>query len=398
MSPADEVTRPAASAAGSPFLDRFLVQLGFDRVFIDSVLGDLAEERAEYALTHGTLFARGRNAWEIARSLSYLLATGFVRGNTEVRMRIAGAIAFVLFLSTSAVIAFLSRDGLPATIVLGGGDRAEGMVVNSLQTTQLQTHVLDDRGHRLPTQPVRFEWVSGAPIALSPTGVIRCDANSDAIVRATTRGINASLAVHCRPVRELRTSDWMDFLVGDAPRDLPLIAVGLDGRPVLQLRGMTDVSDTSIAALEGSKLQPRSAGVTDLTVSIGDRRRTMQIIVHQIVASFSALRDDDRHIAIPVRLARGETTRLALPPGTFWLKYLPRKAGDAPPSISVDGGANCAASDGLHTYHVVSDEVVTYCVVQSNRASVTLAHGMSGARVVEGALALDRVDETIRKP
>ena len=397
MSRGDERARVVSNEGGTPLPDRMLGVLGFDRVFIDAVLGDLAEERALRVEKSGALPAGAWHAREVARSLPHWILTAFRRGDLHMRLRIAGVLAFLVSLAASVVIAFITRDGPPAAIVLGNGDPVEGVVINNAQPTQLQTSILDARGHRLSTDPVQFTRVSGASIALSPNGVIHCERNADAIVRATVRGVDADLAVHCRPVRELRTSDWIDLMLGQAPLDLPFVAIGVDGRAVTQLRGVTDVSDTSIAALEGTKLRARAPGATDVTITIGDRRRKRHVIVHTFVASFIGLRDNQKHVAIPIRLARGDTVRLALPLGVYWVKYLPRLADDPPPSIELGGGPNCGASDGLRNYRVVADAVMTYCVVERAGAFVTLGHGMGGAPLIEGALALDRVDDTPRR-
>lgn len=171
-----------------------------------------------------------------------------------------------------------------------------------------------------------------------------------------------------RPVREPRVSDWVDYVVGD----------------------------TSVAAIEGTRLEPRAPGQTDLTVTVGDRSKKMRVIVHRLVASFTSLRNDETHVALALQLAQGDTSTFALPPGVYWLKSLPRVAGEAPPTITLAGGANGGTGDGLRDYRVVSDVVMTYCVVDRAGASVTVAHGTSGLPMVRGSLALDRVEQVTK--
>ena len=84
--------------------------------------------------------------------------------------------------------------------------------------------------------------------------------------------------------------------------------------------------------------------------------------------------------------------RWALPRGTFWLKYLPARPGEAPPTIVLRGSANCSNGNGLRVLFVSMDVFAKYCIAFGPDASVEVAHGRFGAAVVEGFLALDRVD------
>lgn len=379
-------------ATRSSLFERVLAVLGFDDAFIDSIAGDLAEEHAERLEAQGALRANAWRIGEVARSLPHWIRNCFERGDLNTKLRIAGAVALVLSIATSAVIAFVTRDGAPAAIVLGGGDPVEGVVVNHTEPTLLRADVLDARGHRLAGDSIRFRQITGAPVSMSANGLVHCRSNADAVIRATAEGVSSDLTLHCRPVRELRVSDWVDFVVGDAPRDLPFVAIGDDGAHVTQLRGSATIGDSSVAALVGTRVHPRAAGLTDVKLVIGDRARKLRVIVHDIVSSFTNLRADQAHVAIRVRLAQGDTIGYRLPRGVYWLKYLPRNAGEAPPMIELGGGANCGNGDGLRDYRVVSDAVMTYCVIQSDHAFVTIAHGMGGLPVIDGAIALDRVD------
>ena len=178
----------ARVTTGTSTLGRLLVLLGFDAAIVDGILGDLTEEHARRRDARGALQASAWYAREVARSLPHWVVVGFRRGDAFTRMRIAGVLALTMSIATSAVIAYLSRDGSPASIVLGGGDPIEGVVINHTEATVLQTSVLDDRGHRLPSAHVAFRQVSGAPLTLSSTGIIHCTENSDATVRATAHG------------------------------------------------------------------------------------------------------------------------------------------------------------------------------------------------------------------
>ncbi len=397
MTPIDRTVRAKrAEAAGSSLLEELLIQLGFDDVFVDGVLGDLAEECAERREAHGVARANAWRVREVVRSLPHWIRSALRRGDLNTRLRVAGVLALLVSLAASGMIAYAMRDGAPSAIVLGGGDPIEGVVVNHTEPTMLRADLLDDRGRRLIGDTIEFRQISGAPVSLSRKGEVHCRANVDATIRATAGGVSTTLELHCRPVHELRVSDWVDFVVGDSPRDLPFVALDGNGARVTQLRGSATIGDSSIAALEATRVRPRAAGVTDVKLVIGDRARKMRVVVHGIVSSFIGLRDDQSHVAIPVRLAQGDTVGYKLPHGAYWLKYLPRHADEAPPTIELGGGGNCGNSDGLRDYRVVSDVVMTYCVIQSDHAYVTVSHGMGGLPVIEGAIALDRVDPSDR--
>ena len=285
----------------------------------------------------------------------------------------------------------LLRDGPPARLVAGIGDSSDGIVVNNMRPVQLTTRVLDTRGHVLGSGAVRYQRMSGAELTLSPQGALTCEQRGDATVRASLGTIITDVDVHCRPVKELRASTWVDLVAGDPPRDLPFVATGVDDRPVLQLRGAARVLDSSVAALEGTTIRPRGIGQTSVSVDVGDRRVRMEVVVHEPVNSFVGLRADQRFVAVPVRLARGDTLHWNLFAGAFWLRYVPRQSGGLPPTIAVNGAISCAPGDGLMAYRLPLEEVATYCIVRPGGATVTLAHGATGAAVIEGSLALDRV-------
>ena len=114
----------------------------------------------------------------------------------------------------------------------------------------------------------------------------------------------------------------------------------------------------------------------------------MGVRVHELVPSLENLRADQRLVATPVKLAQGDTVYWPLPTGMFWLKYLPRAAGDAPPTITVDGPVSCRASDGIHAYRVDLDVYAVECSAGKG-ARVKLAHGKILAPIVEGRLAIE---------
>ena len=139
----------------------------------------------------------------------------------------------------------------------------------------------------------------------------------------------------------------------------------------------------------GSTIAPRRPGRTMVEVQVGDREFRMRVLVHELVPSLEGLRDNQPLIATPVRLAQGDTVQWPLPTGMFWLKYLPRVLGEAPPTITVVGPVSCRQSDGIHAYRVDLDVYAAECSAGKG-ATVKIAHGAMGAAVVDGRLAIER--------
>ena len=195
-------------------------------------------------------------------------------------------------------------------------------------------------------------------------------------------------------MHEIRATTWIDFIEGDTTaRHLPFEALGIDGRPVMELRGAVRIFNSDIAALEGTSIRAKAVGRTVVVVEIGEKEANMMVVVHQRVQTFDPLRDDQRYVARDVRLARGDTVHWAVPNGTFWLKYMPRRAGEAPPTITVVGPIGCTPGDGIRVRRMPLGEFGTYCLVHgTGGASVMLAHGLGGAAWVEGTLAIERVE------
>lgn len=381
--------RPGSSLASAS--ERFLCSIGIDADLIEAAVGDLAEEFADRAERDGARAARVWYAREVVRSMPHVILTALRRGGPRARLRLIACLATALlpFVLTGAMVAF--RDGPPARLVAGIGNPSEGIVLNTMRPVQLPMRAFDKRGHLLESRDVRYRWISGAPIAISSDGVVTCAERGDALVTASLGAVTTDLNLRCRPVSEIRASSWIDFMVGDGPRDLPFVAIGVDGLPVMQLRGTASIRDSSVATVVGTTIRPRALGQTAVVVDVGDRKAVMSVIVHERVASFVGLRPDQQFVAVPMRVAQGDTVHWALPPGAFWLKYLPRTSGDAPPTITVSGAITCSRGNGLQAFRTQLDVYVVYCLVRSGGASVDVAHGRFGAQIVEGSLALQRV-------
>ena len=377
--------------AGRSLSERVLLALGADPVFIEAVLGDLAEEYAARSERDGVGVARLWYAREALRSAPHVVRNAIRYGSPRARARLAMSLAAFAMVVTVALVAMLVRDGPPARLVADGGTEEGGIVVNNIGPVTLEMRVLDEAGRVLKSSGVRYRWQAGAPITVSPMGVVKCTHHGDATVHASLGDIATSFEIWCRPVLEVRASSWIDFVAGDTARHLPFEALGVEGRPITQLRGAASVWDTSVAKLVGSSIYPRAVGQTSVDVTVGDKEVHMSVFVHESVRSFEGLRSDQRLVAMPVRLAQGDTVQWALPKGVLWLKYLPRRPGDAPPTITLDGTASCTTGNGMRVYRVSPDVYAAYCTVGSAGASVKLAHGMMGAAVVDGTLAIERV-------
>lgn len=309
-------------------------------------------------------------------------------GSGRARVRLAVSAGVLLAVTVVASVG-LNRWGRPARIV--AGSEMEGIVINNVRPVQLPVRVLNAAGRELKAGGVRFQWKAGVPIAVSPTGEVTCTQHGDAKMEASLGQIAAVLDVRCRPVREIQTSAWISLVAGEPARDLPFRVIGTDGSFVTELRGEARVTDSSVATLVGATIRPRAVGEAEVFVQVGDRNARFRVLVHEPVRAFAGLHADQRLVALPVRLAQGDTVQWALPHGVFWLKYFPRREGDAPPTITVRGGLACAGGDGLRVYLLPLDEHGTYCIRHVGDASVILAHGRMGAPVVDGWLALEFV-------
>lgn len=375
--------------AGRSLVERILTGLGADPRFVESVLGDLAEEYALRADRDGQGSARAWYVRESLRAAPHVMRSA-VRHSPRARVRVALLLAVVALAATLGAVRLMLRAGPPARLVAEGHAGEDGIVVNNVKPVVLEVRVLDENGRKLESSGVRYRWTAGAPITVSPAGVVTCTHHGDATVHASLGDIATSMEVWCRPVLEVRANSWIDFVAGDRARDIPYEALGVDGARITQLRGTASVMDTSVAKLVGATIAPRGVGRTQVQVTVGDRDVRMNVLVHEPVRTLEGLRPEQRLVAMPVSLAQGDTVEWTLPKGVLWLKYLPRDAGAAPPTITLVGSASCATGNAMRVYRVDRDVHAAYCTVMPGGARVQLAHGKVGADVVQGMLAIER--------
>lgn len=239
-------------------------------------------------------------------------------------------------------------SGPPIRLSAGASDT---VVVNSRHPTPLPVHVLDAAGRTVAGAPVRYAWLSGDSLPVTPTGDVTCTRSGDAAVGAASGRLTTRLLVRCRVVEYVRLPGPLQFVLGDSalsrPFPLPVAAYGADGRPVTLLTGSARVRDSSVATLRGLTLYPRARGITIAGTHFGDRDAAMGVHVYQRVGTLAALdtllrvRPKQRLFAVPLRLERGEYRRQALPPGEWMLAMLPESDSTAERVRLRIDGARC---------------------------------------------------------
>jgi hypothetical protein len=387
--------------------DRALLAIGGDPAFIADLLGDLSEEYAERAASDGIWSARLWYVRELTRSAPHLVWNAIRHGTPAARARLSASILAVLVTLSVITVAWLTRNGPPARLVVGAGMDADGILVNNRKPVQLSLRVLDAAGHRLKRADVRYQWVSGAPIPVSARGVIECTQRGDAVVRASLAGLKSDFVIHCQPIRKLRSVGWGNFIVGDPAATLAVDAIGLDGQPVTRIAARLRVDDSTIATLDGDgRLRPLRPGDVSIEVEIGDRVMSEEVTVFEPVRTFEGLRPDQRWVVAPIRLQRGESLRWPLPTGRFFLSFsadsnavAPTRGfiglfgssstSQSPISMSVAGPIMCtrmpAAEPGV---------LNAYCLARAPGATVTISPtGPAGINEIVGSLGLERQEE-----
>ncbi|MGZ3373770.1 MAG: hypothetical protein ACXU9Z_10840 [Gemmatimonadaceae bacterium] len=385
--------------------DRALVALGGDPAFIADLLGDLSEEYKYRAAHDGVCAARLWYARELVRSAPHLVWNAIRHGTPAARARLAASILAVVVTFSVLTLAWLTRNGPPASLSVAGGIESDGIVVNNLGPVQLSMLVLDGRGHRLERTDVHYQRVSGAPILVVSThGVIKCTRRGDAIVRASLATLNREFVIHCQPVREIRGVGWGNFMVGDSASTLTVDAISPDGQPVTRIAARLRVEDSTVATLDSSgRLRPLQPGKTWIDVEIGDRGAGAVVTVFEPVRTFEGLRPDQRWVVAPIRLTRGGLIRWPLPTGLFFLSFsadsseVPAARGfegsgsllirHSPISMSVTGPIMCIPELGPGVFD-------THCLAREPGASVSLTYSGPGAsHEIVGTLALERQEQ-----
>jgi len=398
----------ASKTNSAPVTERALLALGGDPAFITDLLGDLSEEYTYRAAHDGVSAARLWYVREVVRSTPHLVWNAIRHGPPSARARLAGSILAVVVTFSVLTLAWLTRNGPPASLVFGGGIDSDGIVVNNLGPVQLSMSVLDARGHRLERTDVRYQRVSGVLIPVSTRGVIKCTQPGDAIVRASLAPLHRDFVIHCQPVRTIRDAGWGNFVVGDPAGTLTVDAIGLDGQPVTRIAARLRVEDSTIATLDSSgRLRPLRPGETWIDIEIGDRRAGAFVTVYEPVRTFEGLRPDQRLVVAPIRLTRGASIRWPLPTGVFFLTFS-ADSSEAPPtrgfvglgsssSPTVQSPVNMSVAGLIMCTRMPEPQpgvLGAYCLARAPGATLILTYsGPGGPNEIVGSLALERQDQ-----
>ena len=333
--------RRSDSHVPSSCTESILQNLGAHSAFADAVLGDLAEQRANLATEHGAAAAQWWYVREALRSAPHLLWNAVLHGGPHGRARVAAMVSTVALVATVALTMVLVSNGPPARLVIGTANANADLILNSRRPMQVSTMVFDAAGHALPSTGVRYRWASGAPVAVTPAGIVTCTQPGDASIRASLGAVATTALLRCRPVRDVRTPNVLNLLVGGPSQDVPFEALGPDGRRVTLLAGAMSVSDSTVVTLLGQRLRARAAGTTWVTTHLGDGESATRVHTYERASSPEAIRGG-QHLAVPVRLAGGEMHQWRLPAasGRYFVTMLPDRADHAMPHVAIMG-ANC---------------------------------------------------------
>ena len=269
--------------------------------------------------------------------------------------------------------------GPPTRLVAG---RADTVLVNNMRPVRIPLRVLDATGHKLETTGVRYQWMAGAPVSVSSSGVVTCTQPGDATVRASLGAISKRLVVRCRPVRDVRAPGHLDLVVGDPAQEVSFEALGIDSVPVDLLAAQITVGDSTIATVNGARIRGRAPGATSVTVRVGNKQSFTSVEVYARGTTLEGVRPGQR-VAVPVRVADGQIRRwrLAASREVYFLTMLPDRDEENMPAIAVLG-ANCAEPINPYSY---------FCLAQHDASVIVYNPRQSNpARELSGVLAIRR--------
>jgi hypothetical protein len=288
---------------------------------------------------------------------------------------------------------FPRAKGPPARIVAGVRDT---VVVNHYEEPGLiPVKVLDAAGRELSDTGVRFRWTGGMEVPVSPDGMVSCPAVGDATARASLGAVVTDLVLRCRPVTIVGISGPMHFVLGDSARNLPIVAIGPDGKPadLLAVTVIKETADTSVLALDGIRVIPRAPGTRLVDVGIGGKWGSAGVQVYEPVTTPEGLDRERRHLALRVSLRPGEERRWRIAAAPWMVWVLPYEYEERGLRVRMEG-ANCDPG-GKPRSGGFAHPVRLHCL-SGDGAEVVASHPSSdpSAPPVEGTVLLRRVDWT----
>lgn len=229
----------------------------------------------------------------------------------------------------------------PVTHILIG--HADTFTVHSREPVQLPVRAFDPTGREVAAPRVNVTWMSGDSIPVSSAGAVTCLKRGNATVGASIDSAFARVVVRCLPVGSVRMLGPLDILLSDSSQQLHAEVVGLDGKPMGAVPGMTKILHPSVIRVEAGRVIPVSAGGTLLSFRVGDEGATIAVHVYEEVATLDGLRPEQDHVAVSLRLRRGESRSWTLPVGTWMIGWEPH--GDFPDGAHLDvQGLYCQGS------------------------------------------------------
>jgi hypothetical protein len=373
--------------ASQPIVERLLRFIGADVPFADDVIGDLMEERAHRRARNGAWSANSWYVREALRSAPHLAWNAVHHGGPRGRAHVAAFAAAVALVLTAAVALLRSGDPVPVRLEVDAqrtANASDGVIVNTRHPVLLAMRAFDAKGKALKSANVRYQWISGTPISVSANGVITCSYAGNAVLRASVGAVAKAVRIKCLPVREVLAHMWIQFTAGDSSQELSFVALDPDGMPVNRLAGVLRVKDSAVANLKNGRIYPLSPGHTEVLMRFGEGEATTQVSVYEKVATFEGLRDDQRFVIAPVRLATGDAIRWPLPQGLFWLQYHRVSDSQPIPSVAVDGPIMCMPVPSFGPGIQRMD-----CLVRGPGATVRIAHPGGTASEITGALSIE---------
>jgi hypothetical protein len=206
--------------------------------------------------------------------------------------------------------------GTPARIVAGDADT---VVVNNRRPIAIPVRLLAADGRELRASGLRWRWVSGDRLPLTPDGQVTCARSGDAEVRVSRGRLATRVVLRCRPVEGFLFPQKVEMVVGGPPAWLPVVPVGVDSRPEPLFEARVGVHDSSVAVLRDSRLVARGRGRTSVVVQVGDCRLSLVVDAVERVDSAAALLPFQEFVA-PLRLVGGEVRAWRVAPGRYELR------------------------------------------------------------------------------